>query len=564
MKADDPKPIRRCAIYTRVSTENGLEQEFNSLDNQREASEAYVKSQAHEGWRLIRTRYDDGGFSGGSLDRPALQTLLDDVRAQRVDAIVVYKVDRLTRSLSDFAKFVELFDEHGVSFVSVTQSFNTTTSMGRLTLNVLLSFAQFEREVTGERIRDKVAASKKNGIWMGGAVPLGYRVENRALRVVEEHAAFVRDLFRRYLEIGGVVRLKAALDAENVRSPIRISGNGKRTGGGPMSRGHLYWILSNPIYIGRLRHKGQIHEGQHEAIVDPETWKRVQERLAAQTQARRAPQPDAESFLVGKLFGDRGRRMGASFAAKGARRWRYYVSRGPTKTNGHDAATVMRVCAPAIEKLASAAIASVLAKRGLAATWPGCRANASAGCNPGEKQRGAWTDQTATPNRQPDPIDVRAAIDRIQLGADCVRIVLSDAAANNGDDRTLTVPWKLSSPYRRREIIQGDSDRLEAQRPMRAKARETFLDAVRDAHRRIDELLRHPTSSLLAIAQREATSERSIRQSLSLAFLDPSLVKAAIEGRLPRGFGVKRLIDLPMLWSEQWATLGLRAPALDH
>ena len=562
MKADDPKPTLRCAVYTRVSTENGLDQEFNSLDNQREASEAYIKSQAHEGWRLITTRYDDGGFSGGSMDRPALQALLDDVRAQRVDVIVVYKVDRLTRSLSDFAKLVELFDERGVSFVSVTQSFNTTTSMGRLTLNVLLSFAQFEREVTGERIRDKVAASKKKGIWMGGAVPLGYRVENRALRVVEEHAAFVRDLFRRYLEIGGVVRLKAALDAENVRSPIRISGKGRRTGGGPTSRGHLYWILSNPIYIGRLRHKGQIHEGQHEGIVDPETWKRVQERLAAQTRVRRAPQPDAESFLAGKLFDDRGRRMGASFAAKGARRWRYYVSRGTTKTNGQDAAIVTRVSAPAIEKLASAAVASVLAKQDLAATWRGCRANARR--DPGETQRGASTDQTATPNRQPDPIDVRAAIDRIQLGADCVRIVLSDAAANNEDDRTLTVPWKPSSPYRRREIIQGDSQLPQAQRPMRTKARQTFLEAVRDAHSRLDELLRHPTSSLVSIAQREVKSERSIRQSLSLAFLDPSLAKAAIEGRLPRGFGVKRLIDLPMLWSEQWAALGLRAPASDR
>jgi hypothetical protein len=419
--------------------------------------------------------------------------------------------------------------------------------MGRLTLNVLLSFAQFEREVTGERIRDKVAASKKKGIWMGGAVPLGYRVENRALRVVEEHAAFVRELFRRYLELGGVVRLKAALDAENVRSPIRISGKGKRTGGGPMSRGHLYWILANPIYIGRLRHKGRTHEGQHEALVDPETWKRVQERLAAQTRARKAPQPDAESFLAGKLFDDRGRQMGASFAAKGARRWRYYVSRGTTKTNGQDTAAVTRVSAPAIEKLASEAIASVLVQRGLAARWRGCRADANAGRDPGEKRRGASADDTATPDRQPGPIDVRAAIDRIQLGTDCVWIVLSDAAANNGDDRTLTVPWKPFSPHRRREIIHGDSERPEAQRPMRAKARETFLDAVRGAHRRLDELLRHPTSSLVSIAQREIKSERSIRRSLSLASLDPSLAKAAIEGRLPRGFGVKRLIDLPML-----------------
>ena len=257
MRSEKSRATLRCAVYTRVSTEHGLEQEFNSLDNQREASEAYVKSQTHEGWKLIRNRYDDGGYSGGSMERPALKRLLDDVRARRIDVIVVYKVDRLTHSLADFAKLVELFDAHQVSFVAVTQAFNTTTSMGRLTLNVLLSFAQFEREVTGERIRDKIAASKKKGIWMGGVVPIGYRVENRALHVVDEHAAFVRDLFRRYLEIGSVVRLKEVLDEENVRLPLRTDGTGKTTGGGLISRGHLYKMLSNPIYLGRLTHRGQ-------------------------------------------------------------------------------------------------------------------------------------------------------------------------------------------------------------------------------------------------------------------------------------------------------------------
>jgi site-specific DNA recombinase len=314
MKPERRKACLRCAIYTRVSTENGLEQEFNSLDNQREASEAHIRSQAHEGWKLIRDRYDDGGFSGGSLDRPALAELLNDVRARSVDVIVVYKVDRLTRSLADFAKLVELFDEHDVSFISVTQAFNTTTSMGRLTLNMLLSFAQFEREITGERIRDKVAASKKRGIWMGGAVPFGYRVENRALYVVEEHAELVRDLFKRYLKVGSVVRLKTALDAENVRWPVRIVGTGRATGGGLVSRGHIYWILSNPIYVGRLRHRGQTHDGLHAAILDQETWDRVQHQLAVQTQPRANPRRNAESFLAGKLYDDRGNRMGPSHA----------------------------------------------------------------------------------------------------------------------------------------------------------------------------------------------------------------------------------------------------------
>src|SRR5271156_3062604 len=322
MKTESRKSSLRCAIYTRVSTEHGLEQEFNSLDNQREASEAYINSQAHEGWRLIRNRYDDGGFSGGSMDRPALQKLLDDVRARRIDVIVVYKVDRLTRSLADFAKLVELFDTHQVSFVSVTQSFNTTTSMGRLTLNVLLSFAQFEREVTGERIRDKIAASKRKGIWMGGVVPLGYRVENRALHVVEDHAAFVRDLFRRYFEVGTVVRLKAVLDQDGVRLPVRTDGTGKTTGGGLVSRGHLYKILSNPIYLGRLTHKGQAHDGLHDPIIDQDAWDRVQTLLAEHAQRAAASRKDSEALLAGKLYDDRGNRMSPSHAAKKGRRWR--------------------------------------------------------------------------------------------------------------------------------------------------------------------------------------------------------------------------------------------------
>jgi site-specific DNA recombinase len=294
----------RGAIYTRVSTEQGLEQDFNSLDAQREACEAYIKSQAHEGWRLVRDRYDDGGFSGGSMERPALQKLLIDVQARRIDVIVVYKVDRLTRSLADFAKLVETFDAHGVSFVSVTQSFNTTTSMGRLTLNVLLSFAQFEREVTGERIRDKIAASKKKGMWMGGVVPLGYRVEDRALHIVEDHAAIVRSLFDRYLEAGSVVRLKQQLDAEGVRLPVRIDGGGRSTGGGLFSRGHIYKILSNPIYVGRIAHKGQVHEGQHPPILIQDLWDRVQQNLCDHLGAARTKRTrqSSEALLGGEAL----------------------------------------------------------------------------------------------------------------------------------------------------------------------------------------------------------------------------------------------------------------------
>src|SRR5277367_2657034 len=304
MKPAAPK-TQRCAIYTRVSTDQGLEQEFNSLHAQREAASAYVKSQTHEGWKLIRDHFDDGGFSGGSMERPALRKLL-----------------------ADFAKLVELFDAHGVSFVSVTQSFNTTTSMGRLTLNVLLSFAQFEREVTGERIRDKIFASKRKGMWMGGVVPLGYRVGDRALHIVEDHAAIVRSLFRRYLEAGSVARLKQQLDAESFRIPIRIDGAGSSTGGGVLSRGHIYKILSNPIYVGRIAHKGQIYGGNHPPIVTGDLRDKVQQSLGDHLGAARTKRTrqSSDALLAGKLYDDGGNRMSPTWARKGSKRWRYYVS----------------------------------------------------------------------------------------------------------------------------------------------------------------------------------------------------------------------------------------------
>ncbi len=269
----------RCAIYTRKSTDEGLDQAFNSLDAQREACEAYIASQAGEGWRLIRTRYDDGAYSGGTMDRPALQNLLADIGTGKVDTIVVYKVDRLTRSLADFARIVELFDTNNVSFVSITQQFNTTTSMGRLTLNMLLSFAQFEREVTGERIRDKIAASKRKGMWMGGVVPLGYDVVDRKLIVNAAEAETVRALFRLYLQHGSVRLVKNEADRRGLRTKRRRPQNGARRGGEPFTPGHIYKLLANPIYIGKIVHKGERHDGEHSAIIDRETWDSVQEQL---------------------------------------------------------------------------------------------------------------------------------------------------------------------------------------------------------------------------------------------------------------------------------------------
>jgi DNA invertase Pin-like site-specific DNA recombinase len=308
---------QRCAIYTRKSSEEGLDMEFNSLDAQREACEAYVTSQRAEGWAAIRERYDDGGFSGGTLDRPGLKRLLADIEAGLIDVIVVYKIDRLSRSLMDFAKLVEVFDRHDVTFVSVTQSFNTTTSMGRLTLNILLSFAQFEREVIGERIRDKFAASRKRGMWMGGFVPLGYRVENRKLVIDETEAATVRMIFARFVTIGSATTLTRALVAEGVRS--------RR--GRLVDKGFLYKLLNNRVYVGEAVHKGTSYQGEHEAIIDRKLWDKVHSILQESPRARAANTRRAEpALLKGLIFTENGTAMTPTATKKGSRLYRYYTS----------------------------------------------------------------------------------------------------------------------------------------------------------------------------------------------------------------------------------------------
>src|SRR5438309_1003028 len=323
---------KRCAIYTRKSSEEGLEQEFNSLAAQREACEAYIRSQQHEGWLLARNRYDDGGFSGGNMERPALQGLLADIRAGRIDIVVVYKVDRLTRSLADFARLVELFDAQGASFVSVTQQFNTTSSMGRLTLNVLLSFAQFEREVTGERIRDKIAASKRKGMWMGGKVPLGYDLRDRKLIINVEEAQRVRTIYQRYLNLGCVAKLKVDLDRKGLKSKQRIAENGNRSGGTSYSRGALYQILQNRLYLGEIHYKGRIYGGEHQGIVRRELWDQVQARLRTNNQAsQNGLRLRASSLLAGLLYDAAGNRFTPAHTSKNGKRYRYYISQAVIK-----------------------------------------------------------------------------------------------------------------------------------------------------------------------------------------------------------------------------------------
>ncbi len=316
----------RCAIYTRKSSEEGLEQDFNSLDAQREACEAYIASQSSLGWRLVSKPYDDGGISGGTMKRPALQELLEDIRKGLVDVIVVYKIDRLTRSLMDFAKMVDIFDGKGVSFVSVTQQFNTTTSMGRLTLNVLLSFAQFEREVTGERIRDKIAASKKKGMWMGGKVPLGFKVEDRKLHIEADEAETVRYLFRRYLELGSVTKLVENAQANGLSGRVVHQKNGIVKTTKPFGRGNLYHLLSNPIYIGKVTHKQEVYEGQHKAIIDEELWDGVQAKLKSNSANRKlGTNTKSRNLLTGLLFDSAGNRLTPSHANKKGVRYSYYV-----------------------------------------------------------------------------------------------------------------------------------------------------------------------------------------------------------------------------------------------
>ncbi len=342
--------VKNCAIYTRKSTEEGLDQDFNTLDAQREACEAYILSQKAEGWKAIKANYDDGGFSGGNIERPGLKKLIKDIKAGKVQTVVVYKIDRLTRSLTDFSKLVEVFDEHGVTFVSVTQSFNTTTSIGRLTLNVLLSFAQFEREVTGERIRDKIAASKKKGMWMGGHPPLGYQRIERKLVPKSEESKTVELIFEEYLSLKSVRLLSEMLANKNIRTPRRVSKKGRHYGGKEYSRGHLYKILNNPVYIGKVRHKYKIYEGQHETIIDNDVFENVQNLLNQQAVVRTAKSRDSGQLLKGLLYDVDGTIYSPTYTSKGKKRYSYYISQNLLQYRDHPKGVLARVPAHEIEK----------------------------------------------------------------------------------------------------------------------------------------------------------------------------------------------------------------------
>lgn len=527
-----PARKTRCAIYTRVSTDQGLDQEFNSLDAQREASEAYIKSQSHEGWTCLKQAYDDGGFSGGSLERPALQQLLEDVRARKLDVVVVYKVDRLTRSLADFAKLVELFDTHDVSFVSVTQSFNTTSSMGRLTLNVLLSFAQFEREVTGERIRDKFTASRKKGMWMGGNVPLGYRLGDRKLIIEPSEAETVRRIFNLYLELKSLPKLAVRLAELGIVSKER-SISGKTIGGQPFRTGALSHLLSNRLYIGEVRHHDQHYQGEHEPILDRGLFAAVQTELASRLNRKVGATHKSGALLQGLLFDSKGNRMVPVHARKSGVRYRYYQSWVLNHGQKERAGFVSRVPAQEIEQAVSEALSNAVGQ--------------SEAAGNAEWTRGSLFEMV-------ERIDVLEGQLKIALRPD--RAGTPEVDGLETDSQVLVVPWVKELHRRRKEII-GYHSEAAPRRPMRAEARSRLLKGIAQGQLWLDELIKHKDRTVSDIARQHRLSERSVRSTLSLTSLAPDIVEATIAGRLPGGIIVTQMTTLPSDWQEQRLALGL-------
>ena len=544
----------RCAIYTRKSSEEGLEQEFNSLHAQREACVSYIASQKHEGWVLLPDHYDDGGISGGTLERAGLQRLLRDVDEGLVDQIVVYKIDRLTRSLADFAKLVERLDAANASFVSVTQSFNTATSMGRLTLNVLLSFAQFEREVTAERIRDKIAASKKKGLWMGGNVPLGYKPDGRTLKIVEDEARTVRTLFDLYLEHGSIKAVKQQADRLGLRTKERAGeGSGDQAAGQiPFVRGHVYYILTNPIYAGRIRHHSQIYDGQHPAIIDPAVFDDVQRRLKDTTgrERGRSGSEAKASPLVGKLYDEEGDRLTPSHANKKGRRYRYYVSNrmivGDGSTDKSKTAIGWRLPAKSLEQQLASAIQAHLRNRlpvdllidPSADDIRRIRDLLDASV-PGKPTRRLEAVLTCIQRATIAPGKIELNLDR-EVVASWLS-VCSDAI--NAEAISISIPFQFRKRGIETRLIIGSGQ---------GRAVDGILIRnIAKAHQYFDAIKQGQTFE--EIAASEGLSKRRILQVIDLAFLAPDIVRSIMQGDQTIGLTAKWLGQnpLPSDWQAQ-------------
>jgi site-specific DNA recombinase len=555
----------RCAIYRRKSNEEGLEQDFNSLDAQREACEAFVTSQKHEGWVVLPTQYDDGGYSGGTLERPALQRLLADIRGAKVDVVVVYKIDRLTRSLLDFAKIVEVFDANGVSFVSVTQAFNTATSMGRLTLNVLLSFAQFEREVTGERIRDKIAASKKKGMWMGGYPPLGYDVRDRKLVVNAAEAETVRYIFRHYQDVSSVRLIKEHLGQAGIVSKRRTAPDGRPYGGKPMMRGALYHMLQNRIYRGEIVHKNQAYPGEHQPIIDEDLWQKVQTTLAANRVERGAGKgKNHVSLLAGLIYDAHGEPMSPSHAVKKGIRYRYYVSRSLLTGGGRAEGKGQRIPAANIETLVRGRLRAWLAD-------PVAILNAVQCLGPDVFTQKRLLDQAArlAASWQEDaerlPPILRAMVTRIQVQSDRVELTLDQMGAalwlsdkdqpqsthGSGDGEwhltVLTIPAQLKRAGIEMKLVVDDGSEP-------ANVDPVLVRLLLRAHAIRARVLEEPSLTLKEIAGEEGISSSYVTRLLRLAFLAPDIVTAILNGKHPPQLTANRLMDdtrLPLDWTAQ-------------
>ncbi|XXK29831.1 recombinase family protein [Rhodobacteraceae bacterium nBUS_24] len=549
---------RRCAIYTRKSTEEGLEQDFNSLDAQREACSAFIASQRHEGWSELPEFYDDGGFSGGSMERPALVRLLADIEADAIDTVIVYKVDRLTRALADFARMVAVFDAASVSFVSVTQQFNTTTSMGRLTLNVLLSFAQFEREVTAERIRDKIAASKARGMWMGGVPPMGYRPENRSLAVEPEDAATVRHIFNRYLDLSSVRRLQAELDRKTYRTPIRTTKSGKQTGGRSFSKGKLYSMLSNPVYIGKIRHRDKVHEGQHEPIIGAETWDKVQAMLVDNRRSYAARSNSRNpSVLAGKLFDPDGNRMRPVHTTKNGQRYRYYTSPKLIDSSVDVGAAGWRIPGIEIEAAVARVILKHLKEPDTTSDLISNNQNADEVANLTTQLKSAQEaleDAQSNPSRQL----LMSIVNRIDLSETelAAQIDLKSVlAAERGNTLECELEPTLKTPIQLKRrggelklVLQGAASQT-------TNPDANLITAVMNARRRFATYTSQENPLTISeIANSAGSSASDISRSMQLAFLAPDLLEAILDGRQPIELTATRLqrIDaLPLLWQDQ-------------
>lgn len=534
------KKIIKCAVYTRKSTEDGLEQDFNSLDAQREACEAYIKSQQHEGWVLVEKHYDDGGFSGGTLERPAVQKLFKDIEAGEIDIIVVYKVDRLTRSLMDFAKIVELFDKNNASFVSVTQAFNTTTSMGRLTLNMLLSFAQFEREVTGERIRDKIAASKKRGMWMGGCVPIGYQRVDKKLVIEDIGAEKTKLIFSKYLELKSVHKLKHYLDETGIKT--RSNKN--------FSKGQLYHMLSNEVYTGKIVHKENIYDGEHEAIIRDDVFEEVQKQLLINRVDKNCNTKSASnSLLVGKIFDDKHNRMTTSHSNTRKRKYRYYVSMAVQKLKKGQEGSLSKISAGEIEKFVVSTIKEFLLDRPKIQPYI---------TNFDIATQQSILNAISNINDFYNPKLVRSILSKVVVSKGFVEITLCEkklvkALENLLLKEDLTIEAKEDTNYpivihKKVKISQfsrtGNILIINADEKNAASPNPFLVRAIVKSHYWNNLLLEGQVKNVADILKLEGLNDKSyVRDILRLKFIPPMLTEQILNGTQPANLTVKKLLN---------------------